>query len=197
MVFIDRSSYAPHSKQIKYSVLLNHGLSQDGKGPSRENPCDPWLILWFSHYNELMNDMETGLRERLRNIYSEITIDHIIHPRNADRLPDPDGFAACCSDCGETMKIWLRIRNNLVENAGFWTDGCVATVASGSMATDLIKGKTLTQALGLRAQDIADALVDLPEGNFHCAELASHAVSVALRDYLSIQQQPWKRLYRK
>jgi nitrogen fixation NifU-like protein len=145
----------------------------------------------------IMNEMETSLRERLRSIYSETTIEHIVRPHNGQSLPHPDGFAACDSGCGENMKIWLRIRNNIVEEAGFWTNGCAATVACGSMSTDLIKGKTVTQAMAITARDIADALVDLPSGNFHCAELAAQTLRIALKDYLSIQQQPWKKLYRK
>jgi nitrogen fixation NifU-like protein len=145
----------------------------------------------------MMNEMETFLKERLRTIYSETTVNHIIHPHNAEGLPDPDGFGACLSSCGESMKIWLKIRDNIVENAGFWTDGCAATVACGSMSTDLAKGKPVIQALALTARDIAEALVDLPNGNFHCAELAAQALRVALKDYFSMQQQPWKKLYRK
>ena len=85
----------------------------------------------------------------------------------------------------------------MVERAGFWTDGCAATVACGSMATDLILGKPVTRGLALTPRDIADALVELPEGNFHCAELAAHTMRIALKDCLSTQQQPWKKLYRK
>lgn len=148
-------------------------------------------------YNGLMNEIDARLRERLREIYSETTIDHIVHPHNADSLPNPDGFAVCNSGCGESMKIWLKVRNSIVEDAGFWTNGCAATVACGSMSTDLVKGKAVAQALALTARDIADALVDLPEGNFHCAELAAHTLRAALKDSLSMQQQPWKKLYRK
>ncbi len=148
-------------------------------------------------YNGSMNEIETRLRERLREVYSETTIDHIVNPHNAESLPDPDGFAACSSGCGESMKIWLKVRNGTVENVGFWTDGCAATVACGSMSTDLVKGKLVTQALATTARDIADALVDLPEGNFHCAELAAQTLRAALKDSLSMQQQPWKKLYRK
>lgn len=150
-----------------------------------------------SPYNGFMGKMETLLRERLRGIYSETAIEHIIHPHNADSLANPDGYAAFDSGCGETMKIWLRVRDNVVEDSGFWTNGCAATIACGSMSTDLVKSKSVTQALAITAQDIADALVDLPPGNFHCAELAANTLRHALRDYLSVQQQPWKRLYRK
>ena len=144
-----------------------------------------------------MSETEAILRQRLRNFYSEATIEHIIHPRNTDRVPYPDGHAACQSSCGECMKIWLTVRNQIVEDTGFWTDGCAATVACGSMSTELVKGKTVSQAMALTASGIADALVDLPEGNLHCAQLAAQTVRAALKDCLSIQQQPWKKLYRK
>jgi nitrogen fixation NifU-like protein len=144
-----------------------------------------------------MPENDPCLKEKLRAFYSETTIDHIVRPRNVEGIPNPDGFAACRSGCGETMKISLNVRNNVVADAAFWTDGCAATVACGSMATDLVKGKAVSQGLALTARSIAEALVDLPEGNFHCAELAAHTLSVALRDYLSTTQQPWKRLYRK
>jgi len=144
-----------------------------------------------------MDEMENRLRERLQGIYSEITIERIVHPHNTESIPKPDGFAMCGSGCGESMKIWLRIRNDAIGDAGFWTDGCAATIACGSMATELAIGKSVTQALAITAQDIADALVDLPEGNLHCAELAADTLRAALKDLLSVQQQPWKRLYRK
>jgi nitrogen fixation protein NifU and related proteins len=144
-----------------------------------------------------MSEMENGLRERLEKIYSETTIDHIVHPHNTESLPDPDGLGICRSDCGESMKIWLRVRNDIVDDAGFWTDGCAATIACGSMATDLAKGKTVLESLAITARHIADALVDLPEGNFHCSELAAYTLRMALKEYLSIRQEPWKKLYRK
>ena len=144
-----------------------------------------------------MNETERILREKLRKIYSETTVEHIVHPHNHSGFPQPDGFGACRSNCGESMKIWLRVREQIVRDAGFWTDGCAATVACGSMATDLIQDRTITQAMALTARDIADALVNLPEGNLHCAELAAETVRTALKDCLSIQQQPWKEFYRK
>jgi nitrogen fixation NifU-like protein len=151
----------------------------------------------ISAAEHLMNEAEPDVIDRLRAIYSEITVNHIIHPHNVELLPNVDGFAACGSGCGESMKIWLKVRDNMVEGAAFWTDGCAATVACGSMATDLAKGKSIMQALALTAEDIANALVDLPEGNFHCAELAARTLRMALKDCLSIQQHPWKKLYRR
>jgi nitrogen fixation protein NifU and related proteins len=142
-------------------------------------------------------DLENDLRDRLRGIYSETTIDHILQPHNTDSIPNPDGFAACGSGCGENMKIWLRAKDNIILEAAFWTDGCAATIACGSMCTDLVKDKSAAAALAITARDIAEALIDLPEGNLHCAELAASALRLALKDLLSVQQQPWKKLYRK
>jgi nitrogen fixation protein NifU and related proteins len=141
--------------------------------------------------------LENDLRDRLRGIYSETTVEHILRPHNTEIIQNPDGFASCSSGCGESMKIWLRARDNRILETSFWTDGCAATIACGSMCTDLAKGKSATEALAITARDIADALADLPEGNLHCAELAAGALRLALKDLLAVQQQPWKKFYRK
>jgi nitrogen fixation protein NifU and related proteins len=142
-------------------------------------------------------ESEDHLFKKLGEIYSDTTVAHIIHPHNNASIPEADGYALNQSGCGESMKIWLKIRDNVVRDAGFWTDGCAATIACGSMATDMVTGKSVMEAFAIVAEDIAEALVDLPEGNMHCAELAASAVRAAVKDHLAIQQQPWKRLYRK
>ena len=144
-----------------------------------------------------MIDNERSLRERIRAIYSEITTDHVMHPRNEESLPNPDGYAVAHSGCGETMKIWLRLADNHIYQTGFWTDGCAVTIACGSMATELIKGKLVMEAMKVDASAIADALVDLPQGNFHCAELAAQALRTALKNCLEVSREPWKKFYRK
>ncbi len=138
-----------------------------------------------------------NLLDKLRSIYSETTIEHILQPHNTESIPNADGFAECGSGGGEILKIWLKTQGDRIRDAAFWTNGCAATVACGSMCTDLVKDRSVTQAFSITAQDIADALVNLPEGNFHCAELAANALRIALKDLLSIQQQPWKKLYRR
>jgi nitrogen fixation protein NifU and related proteins len=143
-----------------------------------------------------MNDMGM-LKKRLREAYSETTVEHIVHPRNEQEIANPDGFASCNSGSNESISIWLKVRNDVVVESGFWTNGCAATIACGSMCTELVKGKSVTQAFAMTAEDIARALVDLPEGNFHCAELALGTLKIALQDCRSTQQQPWKKLYRK
>jgi NifU-like protein involved in Fe-S cluster formation len=145
----------------------------------------------------LEKNLGNDLLDRLRKVYSETTIEHILRPHNTDIIRNPDGFAACDSGCGEMMKIWLMARDGIIQESAFWTDGCAATIACGSMGTDLVKGKSAAEALAISARDIAAALVDLPEGNLHCAELAAGALRLALKDLLSVQQQPWKKLYRR
>jgi nitrogen fixation NifU-like protein len=144
-----------------------------------------------------MEDSFEELRRKLQAVYSDTTVDHALHPRNTESIPEPDGYAAADSGCGEVMKIWLRIRDNVVRGAGFWTNGCAATIACGSMATEMALGKNVTQALAITARDIAEALEDLPPGNLHCAELAANTLRAALKDHLAVAQQSWKRFYRK
>jgi nitrogen fixation NifU-like protein len=144
-----------------------------------------------------MSDQFEEIRNHLREIYSETTISHVLQPCNTREIPDADGFGACRSGCGENMKIWIKVRNDKVWNIGFWTDGCAATIACGSMATELVQDKTLVQAMKVRASNIANALQDLPKGNLHCAELAAETLQAALKNCLVTQQQPWKKFYRK
>jgi len=144
-----------------------------------------------------MADKLEVILKQLHEIYSDTTIRHIIRPNNNKEITNADGYGARQSGCGENMKIWLLVRNNAIWDSGFWTDGCAATIACGSMATELAQDKTMEQAMKLTASDISEALEDLPKGNLHCAELAAETLKAALKDCLVIKQQPWKKLYRK
>ncbi|HXX59245.1 MAG TPA: iron-sulfur cluster assembly scaffold protein [Dehalococcoidales bacterium] len=144
-----------------------------------------------------LDEVQNKIFGDLSEVYSEVTVDHILHPRNVGSLPEPDGFAACHSGCDEAMEIWLKVRDNVIEEIAYWTDGCAATIACGSMATELVKGKTIAQGMMLTVPQIADALVNLPEGNLHCAELAAETLKTALKDALVMQRDPWKKAYRK
>jgi len=144
-----------------------------------------------------MTEKEISLYKKLREVYSETTATYVLYPRNDGIVPDADGYADCKSGCGETMKIWLKLDRDRIRRTGFWTDGCAATIACGSMAAELAKGKSVTEALSIDAREIADALVDLPEGNLHCAGLATQTLRAALINCLEISREPWKKLYRK
>jgi len=146
--------------------------------------------------NDPLDEVQKHLFGDLREFYSETTVDHVLRPRNAGSLPNPDGYASLHSDCGESMEIWLKVRDNRIDEVGYWTDGCAATIACGSMAGELAKGKTVNQALTISPRNLADALDNLPEGNFHCAELAVNTLKTAVRDFLAVQREPWKKAYR-
>ena len=132
-----------------------------------------------------------------RNIYSETTIDHAMNPRNVGDMEDADGFARITGPCGDTMEIWLKVKNDSVADATFITDGCGPSIASGSMVTELAKGKNVREARIISQQDVLSALDGLPEESQHCALLAANTLKEAIRDYLTIKREPWKKAYRK
>ena len=128
--------------------------------------------------------------------YSPKVIDHAINPRNAGALGNADGFARIKGACGDTMDIWIKVEGDAIVRAGFMTDGCSPSVACGSMATELAKGKTIGEVLRISQQDILDNLDGLPDGSEHCAVLAASTIRAAIKDYLATRNEPWKKAYR-
>lgn len=143
------------------------------------------------------DELEKQIMEAMRNVYTETAIDHAMNPRNMSRIPNPDGFGSATSSCGETMEIRLRAKDGRITDVSFWTDGCSTTAACGSMATEIIKGEDVSQALAINQEEILKALDGLPESNHHCAQLTANAVKAAIQDYITIRKEPWKKAYRK
>ena len=131
---------------------------------------------------------------RKRN--AEAVVDHAMNPRNMGRIENDDGFGRVTGPCGDTMELWLKIKAGTIAEAGFTTNGCGTTIASGSMMTELAKGKGISEALTISQQDILDALGGLPEENQHCALLAANTLKAAIRDYIEMKKYPWKKAYR-
>ena len=140
---------------------------------------------------------EELIKAEMRKIYSETAIEHSMNPRNLGDMEDADGFANVTGSCGDTMEIWLKVKNNAIANATFMTDGCGTSIASGSMVTELAKGKSVSEARRLSQQDVLGALGGLPRESEHCALLAADTLKEAIRDYLAMEKEPWKRAYRK
>lgn len=140
---------------------------------------------------------EELIKAEMRKVYSETVIDHSMNPRNMGNLDGADGFAKVTGPCGDTMEIWLKLKNGTVADATFMTDGCGTSIASGSMATEMAKGKTVPQAQRISQQDVLGALGGLPEESEHCALLAANTLKEAIRDYLAMKKEPWKKAYRK
>jgi nitrogen fixation NifU-like protein len=127
--------------------------------------------------------------------YSHTVIDHVVNPRNVGNIEAADGYASVTGPCGDTMEIWLKVKDGTIVRATFMTDGCGTTIAAGSMVTELVKGKGISQALRTSQEDVLSALGGLPEESEHCALLAANTLKASVRDYLVLMKEPWKRLY--
>jgi nitrogen fixation NifU-like protein len=143
-----------------------------------------------------MDELRARVMADARRIYSEKAIDHAINPRNLGEMQNADGFARITGPCGDTMEVWLKEKNNTITDINFSTDGCGPSLASGSMMTELAKGKSISEAIRISQQDILNALGGLPEENEHCALLASNTLKAAIRDCIEMKREPWKKAYR-
>jgi nitrogen fixation NifU-like protein len=143
------------------------------------------------------SDASPGDGSDVLSIYSEIVIDHASRPRNAGPLAQSDGYAVITGPCGDTMQILLGVRDNVITAASFTTDGCGPSIACGSIATELAKGKPIADAMRVGQSDILEALGGLPEDSRHCALLVANTLKAAIRDYIAFRNEPWKRAYQK
>ncbi len=117
-------------------------------------------------------------------LYSEKVMDHFKNPRNVGVIEDANGIGEVGNaKCGDIMKIYLKIENDVIEDVKFETFGCGSAIASSSMATELIKGKPLSDALELTNKAVAEALDGLPAYKMHCSVLAEEAIKRAILDY--------------
>lgn len=117
-------------------------------------------------------------------LYSEKVMDHFRNPRNVGVIENADGIGEVGNaKCGDIMKIYLKIKDNVIEDVKFETFGCGSAIASSSMATELIKGKPVSEALALTNKAVVEALDGLPAHKLHCSVLAEEAIKAALKDY--------------
>ncbi len=117
-------------------------------------------------------------------MYSEKVMEHFKNPRNVGEILDADGVGEVGNaKCGDIMKMYLKINDGVIEDVKFKTFGCGSAIASSSMATELIKGKTIEEAMALTNKAVAEALDGLPPIKMHCSVLAEQAIKAALLDY--------------
>ena len=118
-------------------------------------------------------------------LYNETVMEHFMNPRNMGDLKDADGVGEVgAAACGDIMKISIKIKDGKIEDARFKTFGCGSAIASSSMATELIKGRTIDEAMNFSNQEVVTALGGLPPVKIHCSVLAEEALKAALEDYL-------------
>ena len=117
-------------------------------------------------------------------LYSDIVMDHFMHPRNVGEIENPDGVGQVGNaKCGDIMKMYLKIRDNVIQDVKFETFGCGSAIASSSIATEMIKGKTIDEALAVTNRQVVDALGGLPAHKLHCSVLAEESIKSAIKDY--------------
>ena len=120
--------------------------------------------------------------------YSEKVMEHFANPRNVGEMENPDGVGKVGNPvCGDIMNLYLKVRDNVITDATFKTFGCGAAIATSSMVTELVKGKTIEEARAISNRAVAEALGGLPPIKMHCSVLAEEALNSALDDYLSRQ----------
>ena len=123
-------------------------------------------------------------------LYSEKVMDHFRNPRNVGVIEDADGIGEVGNaKCGDIMKMYLKIEDDVIRDVKFETFGCGSAIASSSMATELIKGKPVSEAMRLTNQAVAEALDGLPAYKMHCSGLAEEAIQAALNDWNSRKKQ--------
>jgi nitrogen fixation NifU-like protein len=116
--------------------------------------------------------------------YNPIVIDHFTHPRNMGEMDNPDGVGEATNPvCGDTMRLFIKVEENRVIDAKFLTFGCAAAIASSSITTEMIRGKTLEEILRISNQTVTEALGGLPPTKIHCSVLAEDAINAAVLDY--------------
>ena len=125
-------------------------------------------------------------------LYSEVVMDHFMHPRNVGVIEDASGVGQVGNaKCGDIMKIYLKIENDIIVDVKFETFGCGSAIASSSMATEMIKGKSIAEAMTLTNKAVAEALDGLPLHKVHCSVLAEEAIKGALKDYFDKNNIPY------
>lgn len=125
-------------------------------------------------------------------LYTETVMDHFTHPRNVGEIPDADGVGEVGNaKCGDIMKMYLKIKDDRIEDVKFETFGCGSAIASSSMATELIKGKTIEEALAVTNKQVVDALGGLLAYKLHCSVLAEESIKAAVKDYYDRNNIPY------
>jgi nitrogen fixation NifU-like protein len=128
-------------------------------------------------------ELQQQVMEEIRRDYSQVVIDHWRDPKNWGVVRNADGYGRVTGPCGDTMEIYLKINDNKIVDCSFNTDGCGTTIACGSMVTELIKGRDISQVKQINQQAIIDEFGGLPEADQHCALLTSDTLHEAIRNY--------------
>ena len=122
--------------------------------------------------------------------YSQKVMEHFMHPRNVGQIENPDGIGHVGNPiCGDIMELYIKVKDNIIVDAKFKTFGCGAAIATSSMVTEMVKGKTIEEGLKISNKTVAEALDGLPPIKMHCSMLAEEALKLAIEDYRKKQKE--------
>jgi nitrogen fixation NifU-like protein len=150
-----------------------------------------------SEIDKFVEQLQGEISEEEKETFSEVVIDRYMTPRNLGGLEEADGYARITGICGDTMEIFLRIKDERIFACRFFTDGCGPSIACGSIVTELASGKSIQEAKGISHNTVLEACGGLPESHTHCAMLAAYTLGEAIREYETLKRNPWKKAYRK
>jgi nitrogen fixation NifU-like protein len=134
-------------------------------------------------FDDLIDELEAAIQKEEKEIYSERTLEEAYNPKNVGVLEDPDGYGRITGSCGDTIQIHLKIADAKIVDCKFITDGCGSSTASGSVVTEMAKGKRIEEALLIKDKDVLAVLGGLPEESLHCPVLAVDTLRAAIEDY--------------
>ncbi len=134
-------------------------------------------------FEKLIKELQRKIEFDEEETYSKVVIHEYRNPNNFGVIDDPDGVGKIKGPCGDTMKITLKIDRGKIKNAYFWTDGCGATIACGSMLTKMIIGESLENVINISSSKLIKSLERLPKENYHCSVLAVNTLKKAIKDY--------------
>jgi len=149
-----------------------------------------------SDFDKMVDQLQEEVLSDMRKVYSEEVIENFLQPKNVGIIKDAEGYGKFTGPCGDTMEMYLKVKDKKIYDAKFMTDGCGTTIACGSMVTSLSMGKSISEAMGITDKDILNKLGGLPEANIHCSVLAANTLKKAIRNYLAEGKDSWKRFYK-
>jgi nitrogen fixation protein NifU and related proteins len=141
-------------------------------------------------FDKAVEQIQASVMEEARKVYSERVIEWWLHPTYMGEIENPQGSGTATGSCGDTMHVFLSVKDGKITDARFHTNGCATTIAAGCMACELAIGRTCREALDINQEVILQELDGLPEESVHCALLASDTLKKAITDYLGSQNMP-------
>jgi len=150
-----------------------------------------------SDTDNIADELQKQIMAEVKQQYSPKVIDSWQHPQNWGIMHNADGYAKLTGPCGDTMEISIIVQHSTIKKCTFDTDGCGASIACGSIITEMATGMSLQQAKRIGDKQVLEYCGGLPEENQHCAILAANTLQAAIRSYEHIEHAPWKRHYRK